>query len=302
MAFAKTLWQSICRFSPAATLHVLVTDRTTPASASEFNQDTGLICHDSNTVLTSPTAKGIYKKYAAGNKDRFRWALKPVFIAWLLESGYNKVIYLDSDIYFTSNPDFLFKELDTAAILLTPHWRNTNPLISEDGLFSVLRDGLFNAGFVGASASGASAMNWWAELCHYRTEKAPELGLYDDQKYLDLMSVEFENVSVLKHRGCNLAAWNIDTNFRKIIDGELKINSTYDPVFIHFTKDTIYNIQKGNDVLLKPFLEQYYEQLRAYNWQGDLLPLEKTFLYTLKQNTRIRTRLKRFFFWLSQRL
>jgi hypothetical protein len=44
----------------------------------------------------------------------------------LLQS-YDKVVYLDNDIYFFSSPNFIWDELDDNDVLLTPHHYSRNP-------------------------------------------------------------------------------------------------------------------------------------------------------------------------------
>lgn len=297
MPYARVLASSLKSQQSTADFHTLVvSEKMEPDQTGQIKFDT------IDDLLVSDTAKGIYRKYAGTNNDRFRWALKPVYITWLLRNGYDKVIFLDPDLYFTGNPAFLFKELDTASVLLTPHWCNPDPMVFEDGLFSIMKNGMFNAGFIGASKNGLAAMDWWASMCHYKTEKLPELGIYDDQKYLDLLPVEFENIRIIRHRGCNLAAWNLDTNKRGIKEGKLLINDEFPPVFIHFAKGTIDNILIGNDILLRPFLDEYYEQLRKNGMENqDSFPQE-TFLHYVKRKTLIRTRIKRFLFRLAEKL
>jgi len=114
--------------------------------------------------------------------------------------------------------------------------------------------------------------------------------------------VEFENIRIIRHRGCNLAAWNLDTNKRGLKEGKLVINDEFPPVFIHFAKGTIDNIQNGNDILLRPLLDEYYEQLRKNGLENlDSFPQE-TFLHYVKRKTLIRTRIKRFLFRLAEKL
>ncbi|MBL0131793.1 MAG: hypothetical protein IPP43_12305 [Chitinophagaceae bacterium] len=171
-----------------------------------------------------------------------------------------------------------------------------------------MRGELFNAGFIGANKSGEAAINWWAGMCHYKIENRKELGLYDDQKYLDILPVQFEAVHIIKHPGCNLASWNLDTSKREMIDGKLLINKIYEPVFIHFAKDTITNILNRNDELLKPYLDEYIKALQHENF--DLMKnLEElnsakfdSHMYSIKHKLRIRTRLKRFLFRLAEKL
>lgn len=295
--YSKVLFDSIRSNSCNAAFHVLVTD------GNQKQENNHLFYTDTiNELLNTEIASRIYKKYAATNTDQFRWALKPVYISWLLNKGYDKVIFLDPDLYFVSSPEILLKELDTASVILTPHWNNPNPLSFEDGLFSIMRNGMFNAGFAGASGQGKDAMNWWAEMCHYKTEKLPELGIYDDQKYLDLLPIEFENVRILKQRGYNLASWNIDSSKREIVNGKLMINFSYEPVFIHFTKSTIEHIVNGNDALLRPYLDRYIAELKkAGVTQPRELPKENIF-HLIKRKTLLRTRFKRFLFKLAEKL
>ena len=195
-----------------------------------------------------------------------------------------------------------------SSVLLTPHWNNINPLEFEDGLFSIMRNGMFNAGFIGAAKNGIPAMKWWAGMCHYKMDRQVELGIYDDQKYLDLLPVEFPGSGILRHQGCNLASWNIDTCKREIINGKLMINKIYEPVFIHFAKDTITNILNRNDELLKPYLDEYIQALQNENFDLlknlDNLDHAKfnSSLYSIKHKLRLRTRLKRFLFRLAEKL
>ena len=231
-----------------------------------------------------------------------------MFIGYLLEKGFTKVIFADSDLYFVSNFDFLFDELEKKNVLLTPHWRNTDPVKNEDGLLAILKDGLYNAGFIGANEKAKEAMAWWAGVCHYKTEDRKDLGLFVDQKYLDILPLQFENVQTIQHRGCNLAAWNIDTCKREMIDGELYINKKFEPVFIHFAKDTIVNILNRNDALLKPYLDEYINALKSENF--DLLknldgldPVKlNSSMYSIKHKLRLRTRIKRFLFRVAEKL
>jgi hypothetical protein len=120
--------------------------------------------------------------------------------------------------------------------------------------------------------------------------------------------VQFSNVKVLKHQGCNLASWNIETCKREIVDGKLVINKIYDPVFIHFARETVVNILNNNDKLLAPFLNDYVSALQHEN--VDLLTnftaLDKkkytSSFYKLKHRLRLRTRLKRILFKLAEKL
>ena len=299
LTFAKTLFSSLDKRSPGTALQVLVVDK------NKFSSSANFIIHQTDTIIVHPFLKKIEAKYAHTNSDHFRWALKPVFISYLLKEGFSKVIFVDPDLYFVSDFTFLFDELETSNVLLTPHWANMNPVENEENLFAVLRGGLYNAGFIGVNQKGFKAINWWTEMCHYKMERRQDLGIYDDQKYLDMLPVQFDGVHILKHQGCNLASWNIDTCKREMINGKLMINKLYEPVFIHFAKDTIVNILNRNDALLKPYLDEYSAVLQK---EGvDLLKDTDhskfdSSIYAVKHKLRLRTRIKRFFFRLAEKL
>ncbi|OSZ77695.1 hypothetical protein CAP36_15120 [Chitinophagaceae bacterium IBVUCB2] len=303
MPFTKVLVASLKNSTEDVLLQVLVIDDNKTINSP------GLSFHSINSLENTHFFKEIKNKYAhTDNPNHFRWALKPIFINYLLENGFSKVLYIDPDQYFVNDSSFLFDELDTNNILLTPHWPDINPIGNEDSLFAVLRGGLFNAGFIGSNIKGKAAMEWWAEMCHYKMERRKELGLFDDQKYLDILPVQFPNVQIIKHQGCNLASWNIDACKREMINGELRINKTYKPVFIHFSEDTIVNILNQNDKLLQPFLDEYIAALKKENI--DLLnsvnhkdkKKDTSFYYAAKHKLRLRTRIKRFLFKLAEKI
>jgi hypothetical protein len=152
------------------------------------------------------------------------------------------------------------------------------------------------------------ALNWWAEMCPYKTEINQESGLFVDQKYLDILPVQFQGVKIIKHQGCNLASWNIQTCKREIINGKLIINQKFEPIFIHFNRETIVNIFNQNDKLLQPYLEEYIQLLKNEgfdlhhnNKNLDFSKYNTPFL-KLKRKLLLRTRLKRFLFKLAERL
>jgi hypothetical protein len=290
--FAKVLFHSLRKQNAEIDLQVLVVNK------NNFPSIDGIVFHELNAVTNSALGKGIVKKYAHTNTDYFRWALKPIFITYLLENGFEKIIYVDPDIYFVSDYNFLFEKLNQSNILLSPHWSNTNPQVDETGFYHVLRDGLFNAGFVGANKEGIEALSWWGKVCHFKIEKNFQLGLFVDQKYLDILPVQFENIGIIKHRGCNLASWNIDTCKRETINGKLMINGQFDPVFIHFAKETIANIINHNDEPLAPYLEEYVTLLKNENFdlrkQFSDLDFSKldSGISKWKFRLRVRTRIK----------
>jgi hypothetical protein len=301
LALAKVLSVSLRKHFPDYSFHVLVADEKKPSATNDLS------FISLSELSVSPFFKEIEKKYAHTNADQFRWALKPVLIGHLLEKGFSKVIFTDPDTYFVGTAD-VDQLLDQYAVLLTPHWADTDIVNNPDSVLSVMKGGLFNAGFIASSQKALPAMQWWAGMCHYKMDKREDLGVYDDQKYLDLLPAQFEGVHILKHQGMNLASWNIQTCKRELVDGRLLINKKYEPVFIHFAKDTIINILNLNDVLLKPYLDEYVHLLSQNGFELlknlEALPSSRyqSVTYKIKHKLRLRTRIKRFFYKLAEKL
>jgi hypothetical protein len=244
-----TLLESVSEFSQTD-LFCLITDSSETFEHSKFNfhwlKD-----------LKSDSAEKLIKKY---KDDELRWSLKPVYIKFLLEQGYDKVIYVDNDIFFYSSPDFLFDKLDQNRFLLTPHFYPANPQKNQNWLEANFRVGLYNAGFIGANKDAIPILEWWADCCYYNTKKAYWRGLYDDQKYLDLIPVIFENVEVIKHRGCNFAGWNCDVIDLKKDKEKLFIKND-ELVFIHFAKLSMERFSTSDSIVHDAF-RQYTESLQ----------------------------------------
>lgn len=262
--FALTLNESLLTYDPDVQLKVLISDAKADLSAITSNY-LNIEFYFVDQLCQEGVAKRIYEKYAATEMDCFRWSIKPVFINFLLDQQYDQVFLLDSDLYFFASYDFLSDDLGGSGVLLTPHWRASNPELDETN-FSILQtSGLFNAGFVGATRHGKQAMEWWAAACAYKCKKAPNEGLFVDQAYLDLLSIYFDNVEIERHRGCNVANWN-QVECERILseNGKVKINGDFEIVFIHFTKSTINGIKSGQDYLLRPYLDEYQKSLDRY--------------------------------------
>lgn len=239
-------------------LHVLVVD--TNQSFVYAN----CIFYNLQDLSTNTTTKIILSKYRK-KSDKLRWSLKPVFLLQLLEKpGSHKVVYLDNDLFFYSDYSFIFNLLDEHSFLLTPHHYKHDPKKNQNWLEANFRVGLYNAGFIGVNKDATDSLNWWTDCCAYRCEKNSLRGTFDDQKYLDLIPVIQDGAHIIKHKGCNVAGWNMEICRREQHNGITTINGVFPIVFIHYNSMTIREIVKGNDNLLFPFYEKYFSVLKKH--------------------------------------
>lgn len=213
------------------------------------------------SIIDNPIGLALINKYSS-NKDKLRWALKPVWLSELLNDS-DKVIYIDNDICFYSDPGFLFDELTHHRVLLTPHFYPSNPTKNQNWLEANLRVGLFNAGFFAVNRNATEILAWWAECCMYKLSKSTSRGLFDDQKYLDILPVKFDGVKILKHKGCNLAGWNATEYSLVNQPTGLTIEGLTPIVFIHFA-DLSMRLFSNQTSNLFTYYQSYINALRKY--------------------------------------
>lgn len=220
-------------------------------------------------------AKEIYDNYFPHRMDHLRWSMKPVILKYVLENGYSKAFWLDCDLFFCNKFDFLEKELDTHRFLLSPHWKSIHPWKEKEykEFYTLMQSGMYNAGFVGARKDSIDILDWWAEACAFKCVRNYTKGFFVDQSYLETVPIYFENIGILKHRGCNLASWNIHLSKRGLdAENKVKINNEWEVVFLHLTKRTISLIEGHEDPLLRPFLKGWKVALSKYRKRFGLKP------------------------------
>lgn len=146
--------------------------------------------------------------------DDFEYALsfKPTVLRWLLNQD-ELAVYLDADFYVVDSFDDLKRQLADSDMLLTPHLLRTLP---DDGfepsMPSILRAGLFNAGFVaarrGAGAAGG-VLDWWEQRLITGCKVDVPRGYFVDQRWLDLAALLFDGIAVSRDAGWNVGHWTL---------------------------------------------------------------------------------------------
>lgn len=303
---ALALFESIKKYDPSCTLIILIADDLAEVSTGSLRESIKIIPIE--VLRPYRLTNELFTKYAHFDIDAFRWSLKPILMSYLLESGYDKVLYIDCDMYFFGDYSFLFKELDQHAILLTPNWINADPLYDKDSFFSLLTSGLFSAGFIGANRDGLEALRWWSAACHFMIGDQVAQGIRGDQKYLDVLPVKFEGTKIIRHRGCNIGSWNVKESKRELVNGKVLINGQFPIIFVHFDNTLVQEILRGHDELLRPYLTEYRSVFEQSGYKLEtFLPSIPTHtnpgtLQKMKWRLQLRTRLKAALYRLSQKL
>ncbi|PAM94253.1 hypothetical protein B4N84_14390 [Flavobacterium sp. IR1] len=203
LAQAFTLKKSFEKFNPNCDFFIFLSDD----SEGIEDESDKFIMLDSKWL---PNWKHMAFKY---NVIEFSTSIKPFCFKKLFTEGYNKVIYLDPDIYVTNPLNVIYNYLDNKSIVLTPHYCNiqteyTGSITEEEILFV----GIYNLGFTAISNNlvGNKIIDWWmnrlADKCYADKFDA----LHVDQKWMDFIPAFFPNdVLITHHMGINPAIWNL---------------------------------------------------------------------------------------------
>ena len=162
------------------------------------------------------------------SRGEYCWTLTPFTFQAVFDrdDSIQRVTYLDSDIFFFSDPQLLLQELDESGkhVLITEH--------AYAPEYEFYRDlsGRFCVQFMTfrRTESAEKVMRWWQERCLEWCYDRHEEGKFGDQKYLDDWPERFgDEVHILRQTDKTLAPWNAEF-FEKSSGGIL------DPVFYHF--------------------------------------------------------------------
>jgi hypothetical protein len=161
--------------------------------------------------------------------------VKPSMLKFLLGT-YENCIYFDPDIILYSTLQYVWQELANSNIVLTPHIIDPVHVDSYPWDQDLLRYGGFNLGFVGMRKTEETMrlLDWWENKCLTSGFNAPSDGFFVDQKYMDHAHVFFNGVKVLRHKGLNIAYWNLKERLIKRENDKWVIGDD-DLIFIHFS-------------------------------------------------------------------
>ena len=188
----------------------------------------------------------------------FCTAIKPAAFKYLFSKGYNKVIYLDPDIYVFNTFKSIFNDLDKYNVILCPHVAGMHVEYKGEHVEGdILREGNYNLGFCALSMSSrvAQMLDWWDNrLIDYCFAYKGFPYCYD-QKWMVLLTCYFNHDEILISRnlGYNLAPWNYFEREVYKKDGEFRVRFRnnepeivdYPVTFVHFAGYKYADLIKG---------------------------------------------------------
>jgi hypothetical protein len=156
------------------------------------------------------------KQLKERNYSDYCYTLASYFTQWVaMEENPDSICYIDSDIYFHKDIDFLYKSLGNADVGIFSHLQFTKQMNRSEGLY--------NCGVVYFSRNGFPILDWWANAV--LTKEPKELATCFDQRFLEAFPMMTENIAIdcVKHG----AMWQWQVMSEKDIG---------DVCFTHFSK------------------------------------------------------------------
>ena len=231
---ARVLAESVKRTDPDVQFHLVLSD--VPPVGFDLGAEPFDNLITIEQLITEDFAGWVFKHSVV----ELCTAVKGAAMVHLFEHvGAEQVFYFDPDIVVFDRLDELQAELAQANLLLTPHL--TDPESTDRGILdnevSSLRHGIYNLGFIGVrnTAEGRRFADWWAlRLSRYCHDNLP-MGIFTDQKWVDLAPAFFDGVRILRAPGFNVATWNISNRLATgSLDEGVLINN--EPLgFYHFS-------------------------------------------------------------------
>jgi hypothetical protein len=192
----------------------------------------------------------------------FCTSIKPSAFSYFIEkTAYEKIIYLDPDIYIYSSLNPIYEMLENHSIVLTPHINIIQDTFkgdrSESGLMST---GVFNLGFCGIkrSLSSKKMISWWHERLLDKCYIDSYDSYFTDQKWIDFLPCFFssDELYISRHLGMNIAPWNFFERKIFLSDEGLMVCSREDNdektnvpvIFVHYSGYNYNEMKKGNVV------------------------------------------------------
>lgn len=141
-------------------------------------------------------------------------ALKPYAINHVVaRTRFERILYLDSDIYVFAPFERLLEELDRGEFVVTPH---TFAPLSEapwerPSLGDLAHAGVFNAGLFGVRVTAGSKrfLDTWQDLVTRPGAFVPEYGGQMEQHSFNWVTCFADGVRVLRDPAYNVAYWNL---------------------------------------------------------------------------------------------
>ncbi len=266
LAYANVLSQSFAEHHPDVPFYVLIVDRLSPGDI-KGNENRRFEYVEVEELGITEFEKVAFKY----NVLELNTNVKPTFLKWLARKGFEKIVYLDPDIYVYRPLDDVFGLLEKEAdIVVTPHILTPVNDGRRPDDAEYLKNGIFNLGFIAVAARGDGVrfLDWWEARCLENAFNEPRSGVFVDQKWVNMLPCLFERHKILRAPGYNMAYWNLHERKLTLKDGEYCVNGTDPLIFFHFSglslsdRDQVSKHQNRYRLTDRPDLRELFDSYR----------------------------------------
>lgn len=178
------------------------------------------------------------------NITELNTSIKPFVFSYLFDVYPDEMItYLDPDIFVVSPfQELLQASTDGADCVLTPHILEPAEFAEMDDK-KFLQYGIHNLGFCAlrGTAHVKRIVSWWGRRLEADCVIDLPNGLFVDQKWADLLPSFISNTKILRHRGYNVAYWNLSQRVVRLDGDQWNVNG--EPLrFFHFSGNKIEDV------------------------------------------------------------
>jgi len=209
------LWALCMDDAALSALRALAIPEVTPISLDEFE-------HGDDALAAAKRNRSTIEYYFTCTPSLPLYVLR-------LDPSIEAVTYLDADLYFFADPQPLFDEIGGASVAIIPH------RFPAENAPRFERYGIYNVGWLTfrRTADGLACLQWWRERCIEWCFDREEPSRFADQKYLDEWPSRFKSVHIVRHKGANVASWNLANYEMTRRDGRVFVDD--EPlIFFHF--------------------------------------------------------------------
>lgn len=228
------MYESLIKHTSDFHLYIFVFDNLSENILKDLNLKNVTVI--SLTELETPELSEVKK---TRSKAEYCWTCTPSVISYVLEKyETDDCTYIDSDLFFYSDPAVLISELDrnNKNVLITEHRFSYLPR-----LYELKRAGRFCVQFMTFKNEESSllVLDKWRKQCIEWCYSRYEDGKFGDQKYLEEWPEIYSNVHILEHQGGGVAPWNIqqyrfNTKGDSLTGTVRKSGVVFKVVFYHF--------------------------------------------------------------------
>jgi hypothetical protein len=226
---ALALYASIQEIEPDKELVILVVD----GDRRDLEQDRPGLRVVTTEVL-GLSERQVLELAAIYDVVEFSTSVKPLFFKALLEEA-PTVVYLDPDMMVVSPLAELEGLVAEHGIVLTPHFlqpiERSVDHITEGHDLTV---GIFNLGFCAVGRSAVQFLDWWWSHLERECLIYPLLGVFVDQKWVDV-GANFFDAHSLRHGGYNVGPWNLHERRFQAEGSGYALDSGDDLRLLHFS-------------------------------------------------------------------